>query len=69
MGLYGIVIVTAEPSSTGPGTAYPGVSYDAEVPLLLSEIDPMQNAAVQTAVTTPGFSEIPPASCGTRSAP
>jgi len=38
-------------------TAYPGVTYGADVPLLLSEIDPVQNAAVATAVTLPGFSE------------
>ena len=36
---------------------YPGVSYNAEVPLLLSEIDPVQNAAVQAAVSTAGFTE------------
>ncbi len=42
---------------TAAGTAYPGVPYDAEVPLLLSEIDPVQNAAVAAAVNTAGFSE------------
>ncbi|MGH8263477.1 MAG: hypothetical protein ACRET4_08355, partial [Steroidobacteraceae bacterium] len=51
MGLYGVLVVTT------PGTAYPGVAYDAEVPLLLSEIDPVQNAAVTLAVNTGGFSE------------
>src|SRR5262249_54342921 len=45
------------------GVAYPAtattpvVNYNAEIPLLMSEIDPVQNAAVQTAVTTAGFSE------------
>ena len=37
--------------------AYPGVNYDEEVPLLLSEIDPVQNTAVNQAVHTSGFSE------------
>ena len=61
MGLYGILVVTAAPAvttaGTTPGQAYPGVNYAAEVPLLLSEIDPIQNLAVQAAVTTPGFIE------------
>jgi hypothetical protein len=64
MGLYGILVVTTAPTvdsttgnETAPGTAYPGVSYNAEVPLLLSEIDPVQNNAVYTAVNTAGFSE------------
>ena len=42
-GLYGIVVVTNAPTGGGAGTAYPGVSYNAEVPMLLSEIDPVQN--------------------------
>ncbi len=62
MGLYGILVVTAAPTATAgtetaAGTAYPGVKYDAEVPVLLSEIDPVQNTSVQAAVTTAGFSE------------
>ena len=62
MGLYGILVVTAAPTASGgaetaAGTAYPGVSYDADVPLLLSEIDPVQNGAVSAAVDTAGFSE------------
>ena len=65
MGLYGIVVVTTAPTvtTTTPGTetaagsAYPGVTYDADVPVLLSEIDPVQNKAVQAAVMTAGFSE------------
>jgi Chitobiase/beta-hexosaminidase C-terminal domain/Fn3 associated/Bacterial Ig domain len=58
MGLYGIVVVTTAPSGpTTPGTAYPSVAYNADVPLIFSEIDPVQNAAVDKAVHTTGFSE------------
>ena len=57
MGLYGVLVVTTPPSGTTLGTAYPGVTYNADVPLLLSEIDPVQNAAVAKAVTLPDFSE------------
>jgi Bacterial Ig domain len=63
MGLYGVLVVTTAPG-TAAGCAYPGatagtcaVPYNAEVPLLLSEIDAVQNSAVQAAVTTAGFSE------------
>jgi len=68
MGLYGILVVTTAPSGTTAGTAYPGsaagitpvvppVTYNADVPLLLSEIDSVQNTAVAKAVTLTGFSE------------
>jgi len=62
MGLIGVLVVTGAPTATGgvetaAGTAYPGITYDAEVPLLLSEIDPAQNNSVSTAVNTAGFSE------------
>ena len=63
MGLYGMLVVTAAPAGVLPGTAYPAVgttaavNYNADVPLLLSEIDPVQNNAVNTAVSTAGFSE------------
>jgi Bacterial cadherin-like domain len=61
MGLYGILVVTCAPTDTASGcitgTAYPGVNYAAEVPLVLSEIDPVQNAAVAAAVATIGFTE------------
>jgi hypothetical protein len=63
MGLIGMLVVTTAPSSTVAGTAYPGiagsaaVTYAAEVPLEFSEIDPVQNAAVNAAVNTSGFSE------------
>src|SRR5947208_419500 len=61
MGLYGILVVTD--TTTTPATAYPAVgttaavTYNADIPLLLSEIDPVQNAAVQAAVGKTGFSE------------
>jgi hypothetical protein len=70
MGLYGILVVTAAPASAGTtGTAYPGVTYSSEVPLALGEIDPVQNAAVQAAVSTAGFTELAvwsgaPGACG-----
>ena len=62
MGLYGVLVVTSAPTAsggieTGVGTAYPGINYDAEVPLVFSEIDPAQNNAVSAAVNTVGFSE------------
>ena len=65
MGLYGILVVTTAPTSgTAAGTAYPvngtntgTVTYNADVPLLFSEIDPSQNTAVAAAVNTAGFSE------------
>ena len=67
MGLYGVLVVTTAPTTTAgvttPGTAYPAttttaaVPYDADVPLVLSEIDPVQNKAVNFAVSTAGFSE------------
>jgi hypothetical protein len=57
MGLYGVLVVTTPPSAGTAGTAYPGVTYNADVPLVLSEIDPVQNAAVAKAVTMVGFNE------------
>jgi len=63
MGLYGILVVTTPPSGTIAGTAYPAagtapaVTYNADVPLLMSEIDPVQNTTVSSAVNTAGFSE------------
>src|SRR5216110_680528 len=61
MGLYGILVVTD--TTTAPATAYPAVgttaavTYNADIPLLLSEIDPVQNTAVSAAVNTAGFAE------------
>lgn len=63
MGLYGVLIVTQQPvqadATTGTafasGNAYPaanagaGVPYDSDAALLFSEIDPIQNAQVDTA--------------------
>jgi hypothetical protein len=61
MGLYGVLIVTTPPASApfAPGKAYPAsqanpvqptaVTYDSEVALLFSEIDPVQNKAVNAA--------------------
>ncbi|MDB6042166.1 MAG: hypothetical protein JWM63_717 [Gammaproteobacteria bacterium] len=68
MGLYGVLVVTA------PGQAYTGVTYDADATLLFSEIDPMQNRAVATAVATAGFAETnvwsgQPGKCGDPAAP
>jgi hypothetical protein len=68
MGLYGMLVVTTPPvvagtTLTAPGTAYSGVTYDADVPLLLSEIDPVQNGAVERFVET--VAGCPPATPGT----
>ncbi|ADI28857.1 choice-of-anchor D domain-containing protein [Methylotenera versatilis] len=49
MGLYGMLVVT--------DATYPGQAFDKDVPLLLSEIDQLQNTAVDTAVKTAGFSD------------
>ncbi|HWX93675.1 MAG TPA: choice-of-anchor D domain-containing protein [Terriglobales bacterium] len=60
MGLYGILVVTTAPvAGTSRGKAYstPLVNYDAEIPLLFSEIDPVQNNSVSAAVNTANFSE------------
>jgi hypothetical protein len=68
MGLYGILVVTAPANGTTPAQAFPTVAalpvtsiavsrYDADLPLVLSEIDPVQNASVAAAVATAGFSE------------
>ncbi len=60
MGLIGMVVVTCAPGDTSgctAGTAYPNVTYNADIPLLFSEIDPTQNKSVTTAVNTVGFSE------------
>jgi hypothetical protein len=45
MGLYGGVV-----KNTGPNEAYPGVSYDREVVLFFSEIDPALNASASSTV-------------------
>jgi Bacterial Ig domain len=78
----GCPVATGTTTTTlAAGTAYPApsattapVTYNAEVPLLLSEIDPVQNNAVNTAVNTAGFSETTvwsgqPGGCGNPSSP
>jgi len=61
MGLYGILVVTTPANGTTPAQAFPTVAalpvtsiavsrYDADLPLVLSEIDPVQNASVAAAV-------------------
>ncbi len=71
MGLIGMLVVTTAPSGATAGTAYPAVTtttaasqtavpavqYNAELPLEFSEIDPVQNKAVDVAVRNPTFSE------------
>jgi hypothetical protein len=76
-----IATPTTPATETAPGCAYPGTSlgscavpYDAEVPLLFSEIDPVQNTTVSQAVNTTGFSETAvwsgqPAGCGNPASP
>ncbi len=59
MGLYGVLVVTSAPTADAAGTAYPGVSYDDEVALLLSEMDPVQNAAVDAAADAGVDSQLP----------
>src|SRR3984957_6230964 len=72
MGLYGILVVTTPANANGTtapaytysactSTPQPGCdSYDANVPVLLGEIDPAQNVSVDAAVRTAGFSETQP---------
>ena len=59
MGLYGILVVTDASTGTAYGTAgtASAVTYNADVALLFSEIDPVQNNAVSAAVNTAGFKE------------
>jgi len=56
MGLYGMLVVTDPLATAAVPQAY-GQTFDKDVALLLSEIDPAQNAAVDTAVGTAGFSD------------
>jgi len=72
MGLYGMVVVT-EPLSGTANQAY-GTLYDSDVPLLFSEIDPVQNAEVAQVVNNTGFSDQTPwngqpGKCGDVTAP
>jgi hypothetical protein len=79
MGLYGVLVVYTPATGAnafGPGTAYTGTStvgpysinYDATVPLLLSEIDPVQNNAVDQFVVNSGGATCTPLTGGTCSA-
>ena len=57
MGLYGVLVVTEVDATTNtptPKTAY-GQTFDKDVALLFSEIDPAQNSSVDQAVRTAGF--------------
>jgi hypothetical protein len=58
MGLHGVLVVTEPDTATVPPAhqAY-GTPFDEDVALLLGEIDPVQNLAVDTAVRTVGFSD------------
>ncbi|MFL9988588.1 Ig-like domain-containing protein [Paraburkholderia sediminicola] len=68
MGLYGMLIVTAPADTSGAAPvaqAYPGIKYDAAATLLFSEIDPVQNAAVDAVAANAinagnAISEYPP---------
>jgi len=79
MGLYGVLVVYTPATGAnafGPGTAYTGTStvgpysinYDSTVPLLLSEIDPVQNNAVDQFVVNSGGTTCTPLTGGTCSA-
>jgi large repetitive protein len=61
MGLYGVLVVTNAPANGSPGVAYglpganaAGLTYDADATLLFSEIDALQNAAVDAAAVAMG---------------
>src|SRR3569833_1648713 len=57
LGLYGVVGVTEpDDASTSAHVAF-GTRFDASVPLLLSEIDPVQNREVAQVVQNAGFNE------------
>ncbi len=68
MGLYGVVVVTEPDNTSGAHVAY-GTTFDSAVPLLLSEIDPVQNREVAQVVQNAGFSDTKvwsgqPTACG-----
>jgi hypothetical protein len=57
MGLYGVLVVTeADTTTTPPAHQAYGTTFDQDVTLLLSEIDPAQNRSVDAAVRTAEFS-------------
>src|SRR5258708_24931830 len=65
MGLYGVLVVTdpvglqAYPAVAPTGTSLgnTAVTYNADIPLVLTQIDPVQNAALAPPLTPPGFTE------------
>jgi FtsP/CotA-like multicopper oxidase with cupredoxin domain len=61
MGLYGVLVVTTAPAAGGRGVAYSSansiVNYDADVPMVLGEIDPVLNREIALDVVTTGFVE------------
>ena len=73
MGLYGVLIVTgnagvapvpggpnsAYAASTGPATAPVPLNYDADATFLLSEVDVLQNTAVDTAALAMAAAQAP----------
>jgi FtsP/CotA-like multicopper oxidase with cupredoxin domain len=58
MGLHGVLVVT-EPDTTATPPLHQayGANFDIDIPLVLSELDPVQNRAVDAAVRTAGFSD------------
>lgn len=60
MGLYGVLVVTTQAVAPARAQAYPNVSYDADVPLVLSEIDAVLNREIALDVVTANFSETKP---------
>ncbi len=58
MGLYGMLVVTGAPTAsagkeTQPGIAYPGVSYDGEVPILFRTTRSMLRSIARISANTP----------------
>jgi Big-like domain-containing protein len=71
MGLYGVLVVTTPPATGAPGIAYPvagatvgGVTYDADVVALESELDPRQNNMVAALFPAGGAAGSPTANPG-----
>lgn len=60
MGLYGVLVVRTPANGAVRAQAYPNISYDADVPLVLGEIDPALNREIALDVVTPSFSETKP---------
>lgn len=56
MGLYGVLVVTDSASTPTAPVAYQA-TFDKDVALLFSEIDPVQNREVSQVVNTGGFSD------------